>query len=151
MAAPKGNKFAYGNPNTGRPATWTKEIIEKEAELLMKWCRKESSLILRKFACLRGYTHAYIYKWSDPNDKAFSEVFYDAFHFAKSVIGTRREELDIVKFAQRDMGMHFEELEAFERDREKFKSKLKQKENEVQALTLAELNKMSKNGELSQK
>ena len=151
MAAPKGNKFAYGNPHAGRPATWTKEVVEQEADLLIEWAQRDDAIVLREFAPLRGYAHKYMYRWSDQKEPSYNEVFCHAFEFARSIVGARREKVAFEKSTQRDLGMYSDELDKYEREREEFKSKLKQKEAEVEAHTLVDLVKASNANELSQK
>ncbi len=135
MAAPKGNKYNYGNSNTGRPATWTKEVVDKEAEYLLEWCKLETSVVLREFAGLRGYGHRHMYEWGNPDHSRCNQDFRDAFEIAKTIIGCRREQVDFSKSTQRDLAMHFEELDKYENDKLEVASKLRQKENKELANT----------------
>jgi hypothetical protein len=68
MAPPKGkvyNIFGEG----GRPPIWTTEIIEKEAEELVKWLQLPSSYWFEQFAIDRGYPSKYLHEWAAKNDK----------------------------------------------------------------------------------
>jgi hypothetical protein len=127
MAAPKGNTYACGNPNSGRPTTWTKEIIEKEAGHFIEWAQMPDSVVLREFASIRGYGHRYLYDWSNETHPSYNEVFRDAFDLVKTIIGVKREKVDLAKSVQRDMGMYFNELDQYEKNSAEFRARLKQK------------------------
>jgi len=145
MPAPKGNKYGYQNHNAGRPAKWTVDIIEKEAELFAEWADKPDSMILRKFAADRGYGHKYLYEWREK-----SEAFRDAYEYAQTIIGCRREMECFEKMTLRYAPMYDDELESFERAREKFKSDLKKQEEKEKVMNLAETAKKLAEGGLSQ-
>jgi hypothetical protein len=85
MPGQKGNKNAIGN-NGGRPRKF--DLVE-EAKAFKEWADKPDSLVLRKFAAVRGYDCQ-----SRLNDYANESVeFGQAFKYAKIMIGARREEL----------------------------------------------------------
>lgn len=75
--APKGNKFAVGN-NGGRPPRYTPEFIEKEAEALLKWCKKEDSYYITGFSLERGYSRENLAIWAKKNGE-----FARAYRIAK--------------------------------------------------------------------
>lgn len=79
MPAPKGNQYAVGNKGQP-PSKYTPEFIEKEAEELLKWCRKEDSYYLKGFALERGYHPEYLSRWSKKN-QVFNHAFIQATHW----------------------------------------------------------------------
>jgi len=60
------------NPG-GRPVKYTKEVIEKEADLLEKWIQKEGNTYLKRFALERGYDNKRLYEFAEVNTK-FSRI-----------------------------------------------------------------------------
>lgn len=48
MAAKKGNKYAVGNPNSGRPTKLTEELLAK-AEAYLDWCDKNPVKVSSKY------------------------------------------------------------------------------------------------------
>lgn len=87
MGAPKGHPN-YNIDRLGRPPDkWTEEALNKEAEALIEWAKKEDSIVLRKFASTRGYYWEMINQWKHKNLNIAS-----AQRYAKDVIGCRREE-----------------------------------------------------------
>ncbi len=85
MAAPKGNQYAKGNPNSGRPLKYD---MEQEAIAIEEWSKKESAINLVGFVCERDICPDYIYDWADR-----SEVFSQALKKAKARLAERRERL----------------------------------------------------------
>lgn len=73
-------------PN-GRPPDWTKERIEEEAEDLLKYANHPDTLIVGKYACLRGYQPSWLNYLAEKNDK-----FFEAYATAKKLVAYRREE-----------------------------------------------------------
>jgi hypothetical protein len=151
MGAPKGNRYNMYSKNLGRPATWTQEIISKEAEILEEWAQNEDAIILREFAGLRGYPHTYMYDWSNLEHKSFNQDFYYAFHTAKTLIGCRREKISMDKSSQRDLGMYFEELDAYEDKKAEKRAKMRLDQSTDEFSTLDKLPNMALSGDLSQK
>jgi hypothetical protein len=92
MAAPIGNKYACGNPNSGRPPSYD---IEKMAEDLLEWCLSPSSISLLGFANKHRMPPQNISEWAQK-----SNVFAEALMIAKSELGERRERL--VSFGKLD-------------------------------------------------
>ena len=128
MAAPKGNKYAYKNPLSGRPKVWTDEIIEKEAQALVEWAQSDEAIVFREFPSIRGYVTSTFYEFAEKN-----EVFAEAFNYARDLIGVRREKLYIEKNSDRPYlkyaNYHDDKITEFERKEKEFDSKLK-KDNE---------------------
>ena len=149
MPAPKGNKYAKGNPKvTGRPK---KYCLKKEAAALLKWAKKPDSIHLAAFAIERGYSAPKLYLWRDEN-----EDFREALVIAKDQLAMRiREGVNAKTYNERmgarDITAHDSLLKIDERDDMAYASSLKIKQEEAAAHTLAELNQMSANGKLSQK
>lgn len=84
MAAPKGNQYAKGNPNSGRPPKYD---LEKEAAELLEFSKRDSCIKLEDFTYNKDYCA------SDLCDFARkSEVFSSALKKAKERIGSRRED-----------------------------------------------------------
>ncbi len=124
MAAPKGNKYGKFNPLSGRPKTYTKEFIDKEALALAEWSESDEAYILREFSAIRGYVPNTLYEFVQQN-----EAFRSAYEYAKNIIGARREQqlLDrqsdkpYLKYAN----WHDEEIHKFERAEARFENDLK--------------------------
>jgi hypothetical protein len=53
----------------GRPLKWTKEAIEAEADLLLEWSKKPSSLYFEEFCVERGYPGRYLTEFATENEK----------------------------------------------------------------------------------
>lgn len=88
MAAPKGNQYAKGNPNSGRPSHWTEENIQAFGEKYLKWAEKESSLVMMAFAGEHVHDPDVIYDLAEK-----SKVFNRFHQRVKAIIGARRESL----------------------------------------------------------
>ncbi len=85
MAAPKGNQYALGNEG-GRPPRF--DLVE-EAKAFKDWADRSDSLVLRKFAAIRGYfSQSKLHEYAEQSDE-----FREAFNYARVIIGARREEL----------------------------------------------------------
>lgn len=135
----KGNKYAYGNPTSGRPATWTDDIIEKEAALFVEWAQLETSVNWTEFGPRRGFCTKYLYEWAEKN-----EVFREASQLAKDMIRDRRQSLALDKMIPRYAAMYDDKLDEFEDKKEVFKSKLRQKEAEVAGINSSDLARLCK-------
>jgi len=90
MGAPKGNQYAAGNPNSGRPLLYTDEELEQMAKELIEWAKTSEAKIYRKWLAERG-----IYPSVCKDLRERSKVFSNAIDYAKYLIGCRREELAI--------------------------------------------------------
>jgi hypothetical protein len=77
VAAPKGNQYAVG-ASDGRPPTYTEEWLEKEANILLEWIAKPSSIFLSSFAVERKYSPQRL-----PEFAKKSLVFAEAYEVAK--------------------------------------------------------------------
>jgi len=53
----------------GPPKKYTQDFIEKEADLLVEWSKKEDSLFLRDFAYERGYNPNRLQEFAKENKK----------------------------------------------------------------------------------
>lgn len=122
MAAPKGNQYAVGNPNSGRPAIYD---IEEMANKLDEWSKKYQSLALIEFSADMNIDPTYIYYWANK-----SEVFSETLRKAKARIAARRERmvhlntLD-VKVFNRYQGFYDPYLHQYEREEKMFDASLK--------------------------
>jgi len=149
MPAHKGNQYAKNNPKvTGRPRQYDLKI---EAEEIVKWAKRTDSMHLAAFAIGRGYAAPKLYLWRD-EDKDFRE----ALTIAKDLLAIRlREAVNNKTYNERigarDITAHDSLLKLDERADMEFSSNLKIKQEHAAAHTLAELNKMSRDGDLSQK
>ena len=149
MAAAKGNTYAKGNPKvTGRPKEYD---LKAEAEALVKWAKKPDSMHLSAFAISRGYSAPKLYLWRNEN-----EDFHESLVMAKDILAIRiREGVNAKTYNERmgarDITSHDSLLKIDERDDMAYASSLKIKQDEAQAHTLVELNKMSASGDLCQK
>lgn len=83
MAAPKGNQYAKGNPNSGRPPKYN---LEKEASDLLLFSKRETCLSLEDFTDDKDYCASDLCEFARR-----SEVFSAALKKAKERIGKRRE------------------------------------------------------------
>ena len=128
MPAPKGNQYAKDH-GRGRPRTYDTEFIEKEAQAFYEWADTEEAIVFREFAPIRGYPSGKLYQWEKE-----SEVFRNAFHYAKDVIGIRREksimenksDKPYLKYAN----WHDEEIDKHEKSQLKFEADLKKQTTE---------------------
>lgn len=84
MAAPKGNKYAKGNPNSGRPPKYD---LEQEAKDLLEWSLSDAATSLYQFTNEKPYLASELREFA-----LRSEVFAVALKKAKERIGQRREE-----------------------------------------------------------
>ena len=91
MAAPKGNQYAKGNPNSGRPPKWTEPVLEEEAEALLEYARKPDSITLVDYWPTRGFSDVEACRFEKS-----SEVFSKAKRMAKNLIGGRREKMGLL-------------------------------------------------------
>lgn len=132
MVAPKGNKYAVGNPLSGRPCKFDKELEFAELE---KWAKTEDALVFRMFPLLRGYSHDTLEDWAKQ-----SEVYLDIYNIAKGMVGARRElRLVLADHAtpfQRYATYYDSKLRAHEREEKELDSALKQKEEGTKATTI---------------
>jgi hypothetical protein len=80
MAAPKGNQYAKGSVNNGRPLIYDDERIEEEAAALLEWIKVDSDakLYIGSFARERGYDRARLSEFARANN-----VFARAYALAK--------------------------------------------------------------------
>ena len=69
MPAPKGHKPYKGCEKGGRPVSYTKEQIEKEADLFEQWMKKPDSLYVKEFMFERGYHEDLFSYFAQRNDK----------------------------------------------------------------------------------
>ena len=107
MAAPKGHPNYASAPNLGgRPPKFSKEDIEKEADLFFEWLQEPTSIYFRHFATIRGYPSQYLTKFAEQSER-FREVYEYAkgAQESKLMLGGLFKKLDtgLVKFT---MAMH---------------------------------------------
>jgi hypothetical protein len=88
MAAPKGNQYAKGNPNSGRPSQWTEEKLAEFGNQFLEWAQKDTSLVMMAFAGEHTHDPDVIYDLAE-KDKVFSRIHQRV----KAIIGARREAL----------------------------------------------------------
>jgi len=86
MAAPKGNQYAVGNPNSGRPPKYDEAYLEIEAADLLSFADKEDSTSIYQFVNPKEYN---VDQLTDFCKR--SEVFCHALKKAKARIGYNRE------------------------------------------------------------
>lgn len=65
--------YNTSNPG-GRPARFTKEFIENEADEFEKWMQLPDSIYFKEFAFLRGYSSKLFCEWAEENPK-FRETY----------------------------------------------------------------------------
>jgi hypothetical protein len=132
MAPARGNKWAVGNPNSGRPCKFDKEA---EFKALEEWAKTDEALVFRMFPCMRGYSHDTLENWAIEND-----VFLDIYNVALETVGARRELILIKNISpspfQRYATYYDKKLRKHERDEKEFDSALKQKEEGSKATTI---------------
>lgn len=87
MGAPKGHPPYPGCETGGRPVIWTDDKIEYEADLLIEWAQKDSSLVLGQHYGARGYSYDHAMDWAKRNEK-----YKMAKKVALTIVGARREE-----------------------------------------------------------
>jgi hypothetical protein len=118
----KGNKAALGH-GCGRPRSYDPEV---EAEALIAWAKTPAATVLRMFAPLRGYACSRMDDWLKS-----SPSFGEAYAFAKSLIGSRREQILIeagsTKPFDRYADWYDDELLKHERANKAFEIELKAK------------------------
>lgn len=75
MPAPKGHSPYPGCETGGRPKKYTDEFLEKEAEFLSEWIRKDkNNLFIEDFCFERGYHDSRISEFTEVNQK-FSDAY----------------------------------------------------------------------------
>lgn len=114
MAPPKGHPPYPGCETGGRPYIWTDELIEHEAQLLIEWAKKESSLVLGKHYGERGYHYWHAMDWSKRN-----HMFEEARKLALTIVGSRREEMAILgaiedNIVKKNLGLYDPEVKEYE-------------------------------------
>lgn len=121
MAAPKGNQYAKGNHNTGRPRKYD---LEAEAKALKEWARQPDTYILRLFAAIRDYpSQSTLHEFAEQ-----SEVFSQAFEYARTIIGARREQ----KLIDKDSPEPFRRYATvYDHDLKQHEIEMKQSENQA--------------------
>lgn len=72
--APKGHPAYNTKGEGGAPKKWTEETINKEADALLEWLQKPSSVWFEKFAFERGYAIQRLSEWAKIN-KRFLEAY----------------------------------------------------------------------------
>lgn len=87
MAWPQGNQYAAGSTTNGRDLKYDEEYIKKEAQLLLDWSLKETSLSLYRFTDEKEYCAEDLSRFAKKCDD-----FYQALKKAKNRISIRREE-----------------------------------------------------------
>lgn len=123
MPAPAGNQYALGNQG-GRPQRFDKKI---EGEELLKWAMLDTSLVLRMFAPMRGYSFDTMIRWAEED-----EEFRQLYNMAKEMVGARRE-IRLIEDGssapfQRYATFYDKALQMHEREEKSFESSLKQQE-----------------------
>ena len=77
MPAPKGHKPYNTKGEGGCPTEYTDAFIEREAEALIEWLKKDSNFYFKKFALERGYHPQRLSEFAQKN-KRFSEALEKA-------------------------------------------------------------------------
>ena len=73
VGAPKGSNLGHpsypGSEKGGRPAKYTDEFIENEAEELLLWMKRPDSIYFKQFSLERGYHWNRCLLWAKKNEK----------------------------------------------------------------------------------
>lgn len=80
MPAPKGHppyRNSKGELPGGRPAYWTDERIEEEADALLEWLEKEESFYFIEFCYIRNLDEQYPSKFAKRNER-FKQAYKKA-------------------------------------------------------------------------
>jgi hypothetical protein len=95
MPPPLNHPPYQGCENGGRPAKYTPEFIEAEADALEKWMQDPGSLYFKRFAFDRGYSQQRLSEFAEVNDK-FSETLVRAREWQEIRLaeGAMKEELN---------------------------------------------------------
>ncbi len=109
----------------GRPIEWTDEKIEKLADDLLEWCRRDDSIMLTRFCADNEIIASELSYYEENNDK-----FSKALKLAKLNIAARREEMansEQINYGvyQRYQGMYDPMLTKHERAEKIFEAELK--------------------------
>jgi len=135
MAAPKGNQYAKGH-GKGRPKIWTDDVIENEAEELLKFIANDEGLYINSFCRKRGIDPDRLSEWARSN-----EVFAGAFKEAKMW----QEEKFIQKSLTREWDGGFARYAMARTCGDKWKASFDQPEDKVeQAPSTIIINKIEK-------
>ncbi len=89
MPAPKGHppyRNAAGELPGGRPAIWTDERIELEAEALEEWLEVKSNFLFMEFIYARNLQEDYPSKWAKKNQR-FNQAYRRARIKQQLVVG----------------------------------------------------------------
>lgn len=116
MPAPKGHAPYAGCETGGRPRVWTDELIEQEAELLIEWAHKETSIVMGKHYGERGYTRQSSCEWAVRN-----KYYAHAKNLALTIVGARREEMALMgaidhNIVKTSMGLYDHEYRQYQID-----------------------------------
>lgn len=90
MGAPKGNQYAAGNPNSGRPLRFSDEDLERMAVEMVQWAKTSDAIVYREWMADREICYSVAHSL-----KERSKVFAKAIEVTKYIIGVRREKLNI--------------------------------------------------------
>jgi hypothetical protein len=129
----------------GRPQIYTKEFIENEADEILEWVQKDSSIFLGDFAFSRKYSTARMLEWTKCN-----EIFSATMQSVKDKLASKVRQRICdpnstypERLAMRDLSNYDYLLKYSERDDLEFSSKLKEKEAKAQAVQPQEYIAMS--------
>lgn len=86
MAAPT-KKSPHIKPVMGRPKIYTDERIQEEADALLEWIQKPSSIYIGVFAAERGYDRARLSEFARNNDY-FSRAYTEAIQWQENMFCT---------------------------------------------------------------
>lgn len=78
MPAPKGHAPYPGCEKGGRPRIYTKEFVDKEADLLEEWMKDKNNLFIGDFCFDRGYSISRIEEFKKISEKF--AVTYERFN-----------------------------------------------------------------------
>lgn len=132
MAAPKGNKNALGNENSGRPAV---DLIQMAKDLI-EWSYQPDALNLIGFSSPRRMSVTKLPEWAEKNVE-----FREALNLAKENIGINRFKaacgnLMPQVFYTRSEGMYDPLHHRYDRAEKKFESDLRKQEDGAKATTI---------------
>lgn len=115
----------------GRPRKYD---LDKEADDLIEWANKPTSLIMKTFAVPKEYTYEHMLAWVR---ERHNEKFSQCYAKAQSIVAARREEMVLKgelnqKYFDRFVVLYDRELRATEREisREKIQDELELKKAE---------------------
>jgi hypothetical protein len=132
--APKGNQYAKGNPNSGRPRQHDRELMAKD---IIEWVQDEDNWIIKEWRIKHMMTRDTVMEMCRD-----SKVFADAYKYANDKIASRRERMHFLgemkdNLFNRMLRVYDKDIDSQERDNLAYEYSLKEKSQQITPETLS--------------